>query len=132
MTPEGHNDLFPALESVLRAANKPLDCHELFELPEIKKVAPSVNRVSDYLGVLYRKGLLSRVRSDRELRETKRARWAYLWRDKSAPAWAETGDKEVLDFKPKALLSRTNVLITEDGAGIHIEMPNMSITIRTK
>lgn len=132
MTPEGHNDLFPALESALRAANKPLDCHELYEMPEIKRIAPSANRVSDYLGVLYRRGVLSRVLSDREFRETKRARWSYLWRDKSAPAWAETGDKEVLEFKPKSLVNRANVLITEDGGGIHIELPHMSITIKTK
>ena len=35
MTPEGHNDLFPALEQILRDADQPLDCNQLFDVQAV-------------------------------------------------------------------------------------------------
>ena len=64
MTIEGHNDLKPAIEQARREATKPLDCHALFDMPAIRAVAPNVNRVSDYLGVLFQQGLATRVSND--------------------------------------------------------------------
>jgi hypothetical protein len=129
-TPEGHNDLFPAIEAALREANEPLDCNQLYDRPEIRQIAPSMNRVSDYLGVLFRRGVLSRVASDKS--SGSRTRWSYLWRKKELPAWRKPPDTEIIDFKPKAILDRPNIYISEDGENINIELPHLSITIKKK
>lgn len=44
--------LFPVLEAILKAAEGPMDCQSLFDFPEVREHAASVNRVSDYLGNL--------------------------------------------------------------------------------
>ena len=48
--------LYKALEKALRNAKDPMDCVQLFDLPEVKEHAASANRVSDYLGNLWRRG----------------------------------------------------------------------------
>jgi hypothetical protein len=58
--------LFPALETALRAADRPLDCQELFDMPSIREHAATVNRVSDYLGGLWRKGVVVRLPAPKE------------------------------------------------------------------
>lgn len=130
MTPEGHNDLFPALEQALKEASEPMDCNQLFEMAAIRSVAPSVNRVSDYLGVLWRRGLVSRIAGGSP---GTRTRWKYLWRHKEAPAWKKAPPSaEVIDFRPKAILDRPNIYIAENGDFINIELPNLSINIKKK
>jgi len=128
MTPEGHNDLLPAIEAALKEANEPLDCHALFDRADIRAVAPNVNRVSDYLGVLFRKGRVNRVAN--EGGASTRARWAYVWKDKELPAWKKP--MEVIEYRPKAVLDRPNIYITEDGEHIHIELHELTITIKKK
>lgn len=129
MTPEGHNDLFPALEAILREAEEPLDCNQLFDMAPIRALAPSANRVSDYLGVMFRRGLVSRVASDSRS-EGSRARWKYVWKKKDRPGWK--APPAAVDYRPKAILDRPSIYITEDGDAIHIELPHLSIAIRKK
>jgi hypothetical protein len=130
MTPEGHNELLPAIEAVLKYATEPLDCNQLFDMQEIRSAAPSANRVSDYLGILFRKGKVSRVANERSDTVSGRARWAYVWKNKELPEWKRP--KEVIDYKPKAILARPSIYITEDGDNINIELPHLSIVIKKK
>lgn len=53
---EETQDLYALLRDHLRVADTPLTCHDLYDVPEIRAVAPSANRVPDYLGVLFRRG----------------------------------------------------------------------------
>lgn len=129
MTPEGHNELMPAIEAVLKEATEPMDCVQLFDIPAIKALAPSQNRVSDYLGVLFRKGVLSRVAGSTT---NSKARWAYIYRKRETPEWKIPKNKEVIDFRPKSLLDRPDLYIAEDGDFINIELPGFSITIKAK
>lgn len=127
MTFEGHNELYPALEAVLREATEPLDCNQLFDLPQIKAIAPSVNRVSDYLSVMFRKGFVSRVAADPDSSGRSRTRWAYIWRKKDKD-WLEPPTAQV--YKPKTIADRPNLYVAEDGEFISIELPGFSITIK--
>jgi hypothetical protein len=129
MTPEGHNELMPAIEAVLKEATDPMDCIQLFEVPAIKAIAPSANRVSDYLGVMFRKGILSRVAGSTT---NSKARWAYVYRHKQNPTWKIPKDKELLEFRPKATVDRPDLYIAENGEYINIELPGFSITIKAK
>lgn len=129
MTPEGHNELMPAIEAVLKEATEPMDCVQLFDVPAIKALAPSQNRVSDYLGVMFRKGILSRVAGSTT---NSKARWAYILRHKEVPDWKIPKGKEVVDFRPKTVMDRPDLYIAENGDFINIELPGFSITIKTK
>lgn len=133
MTPQGHNDLYPLLKQHLQMSDRPLTCHDLFEYEDVRAVAPSANRVSDYLGVLFRKGLLSRVQAPgTDEGEHGRARWAYLWREKITPEWRKASKVEPQDFRPKPILDRPNLYISEDGSHLNIEMPEISIQIQIR
>lgn len=134
MTPEGHNDLYPLLERILRSSDKPLNCHELYDMEEVRNVAPSVNRVSDYLGVMFRKGQVSRVPADAASTMPTRARWSYVWREKVTPEWKQTTQVKAdpVTYRPKPILDRPNVYITEDGGHITLDMPEITIQIQLK
>lgn len=130
MTPEGYNDLNELLERHLRNADQPLTCRDLFDDPEIRAVAPSMNRVSDYLGVMFRKGHVSRVPAQDT--GTSRVRWAYVWREKVTPEWKKATQLKPTDFRPKSLIDRPNLHISEDGSHLTIEMPEISISIEIR
>jgi len=123
-----HNEsgLFPALEAALKAASEPLDCQTLFDMPEIRKHAASANRVSDYLGGLWRKGLVVRLPAVKN--ENNRSRWAYEWKGNKGPKLYA----EALEYAPKILADRPTLLVTDDGNNVTIETPNLIIQIRQK
>lgn len=116
--------LFPALEAALKAAFEPLDCQTLFDRPEIKEHAASVGRVSDYLGGLWRKGLVVRLPAPKN--DNSRSRWMYEWKGHKGPAMRGT------EYTPRILADRPTLLITEEGNVITIEMPSLIISIRQK
>ena len=118
--------LFPALEAALRAASQPLDCQALFDMPAIKEHAASVTRVSDYLGGLWRKGLVSRLPAPKD--GSSRARWLYEWKGQKGPRYLDGA----VEYAPKVLLDRPSVLISESGSLITMEFPNLVIQIRQK
>ena len=122
-----HNEegLFAALETVLRRTGEAMDCNQLFDLPEIKEHSQSPNRVSDYLGGLWRKGLVTRLPAGTD--SNSRARWAYQWK-KDNRITAQQG----VDYAPRILADRPTILITEEGSTITIELPNLFIVIRPK
>ena len=117
--------LFPALEAALRAASEPLDCQTLFDMPAIREHAASVNRVSDYLGGLWRKGLVVRLPAPKL--PGSNVRWLYEWKGQKGPKYLDA-----IEYAPKVLADRPAVLITEEGNLITMEFPNLVIQIRQK
>lgn len=123
--------LFTALEAALREADEPLDCVSLYDMPEIRKHAPSVNRVSDYLGGLWRKGLVVRLPAPKV--DGVRSRWCYAWKEGKGPRLHAAVAAQATPYKPnKILADRPSVLITEEGKWITIELPKLIITVQTK
>ena len=118
--------LFPALEAALRAASEPLDCQALFDMPSIKEHAASVTRVSDYLGGLWRKGLVVRLPAPKE--GNSKSRWMYEWKGNRGAKYLDG----VIEYAPRVLADRPAVLITEEGNLITLEFPNLVIQIRQK
>lgn len=112
--------LFNALEKILRESGEPMDCNELFDKPEVREHAATTNRVSDYLGNLWRKGLVTRLPSNTD---GSRSRWRYQWKDFAPPGVGS-------DYAPKLLIDRPQVIITEEGLMIHIVTPHLTISIK--
>lgn len=117
--------LFDVLETLLKKANRPLTCVDLYAFPDVQSKAPSVTRVSDYLGGLWRKGKVSRSPAPKS--DSDNSKWAYSWRP-------ERGT--VPDFKHRppmpvrSLIEKPNVVVTEDGGTIFISTPHYSLTLK--
>lgn len=119
--------LYEALEAELKKSTQPMDCYMLFEKAGVRAHAATVNRVSDYLGNMWRKGQLSRLPAPSG-RESTRARWMYLWKGRKVAT--PDPDQAVAFDTNKLLVQRPNMEITENGAGVTIELPNLVITIK--
>ena len=133
MPARGEDGLFGALEAELKAATEPLDCATLFDRASIREHAASVNRVSDYLGNMWRKGLILRLPAPKDDRT--RARWLYLWKPlavKKKPSLAESVEAAVDFGSVKTLLGRPNIEITDEGDSIVITLPNFSVTVKKR
>ena len=116
--------LFPVLEAALKAASEPLDCQTLYDMPEVQQHAASVNRVSDYLGNLWRKGIVVRLPAPKTVNS--RARWMYEWKGSKGPRL------HAQEYAPRVLADRPTCLITEEGNVITMEFPHLIISIRQK
>lgn len=113
-----------ALEKALRSTGEAMDCNQLYsDFSEVREYAATPNRVSDYLGGMWRRGLVTRVPSTSE--GTSRARWRYQWKE-NALAQGTHG----IEYAPRMIADRPNLAITEEGNTIHITFPNLVITIR--
>lgn len=124
--------LYDVLEKILKGAKNPMTCVEMYDIPEVREFAQSANRVSDYLGGLWRKGLVVRMPAPRG--NNTAARWMYAWKPQSASSRAVFEPKVVEYSKPgkSTLLNRPSIQITEDGKDIVIDLPSLRITIQTK
>ena len=121
--------LFGALEAELKKAKEPLDCVTLFERSSIRAHALSANRVSDYLGNMWRKGLVLRLPAPKQ--DGTRSRWLYVWKNRP-PAPKPTMDQAV-EYDPiKNLLNKPNIEISEEDNVVTITLQNWSITIKQR
>ena len=116
--------LFPALEAALKVASEPMDCHTLYEISEVSQHAASVNRVSDYLGNLWRKGVVVRLPAPKE--GSSRSRWLYEWKGHRGPIMHGEA------YAAKFIVDRPTMLVSEDGGTITIELTDFIISIRSK
>lgn len=116
--------LYRSLEEIFRRAKKPLTCNDIWDdHPVVRDFAASPNRVSDYMGNMWRRGLLSRLPVPEPGRGP---RWSYMWKDKVPPALA------ALEYVPKAIVERPNLIISEEGDQIQIDLKEVVILIRTR
>jgi len=121
---QNETGLFSALEAILKTATEPLDCQTLFDMTEIKRHAASVNRVSDYLGGLWRKGVVVRMPAPKQ--SNSRSRWMYEWKGSRGPRL------HTIEYAPRILADRPTLLIMEEGNNITIELPGLILSIRLK
>ena len=124
--------IYQLVEKHLRKATSPVTCVALMDIPEVRKEAQSefgddirnaTNKLSDTLGFMWRRGLLTRYPAPRE--SLSLARYAYEWADKKAEP-----DKPI--SPPTRHLGKTQVNIQEHEEGVEIEFDKFIIYIRPK
>lgn len=127
--PRRPQGLFLVLEKELKAAKEPVTCVDLWDSPEVREHAQSINRVSDYLGNLWRKGKARRHVAPKT--ENSEARYAYEW-NYGSTVNVSTGERisAVTDHSVRTLLQHPQVEIVEEGKQITITLPKLSIVIR--
>ena len=122
-------EIYQILEELLRAAgNNPQTCVDLHDDPRVQKLAPSPNRVSDYLGHMWRRGLVQRWYASKDTAQ--RSRYAYTWIDqpeeKPEPvARLTVPQRKVAPEKP-------NVTVVEDDGSITLDFKEFTITVKRK
>jgi hypothetical protein len=122
--------LYQLLSELLKAADHPLTCVELYERADVRALAHSANRVSDYLGGLWRKGHATRVAAAKNARDS--SRWAYVWREPGpAPVHGAGATPQVYGART-TLVDKPNILITSEHDVITIELPGFAITVRQR
>lgn len=130
MNQKSEEGLFQILEKELKASKQPMDCIELYNKSmAIREHATSPNRVSDYLGNMWRKGLLVRLPAPRG--EGSKARWLYAWkaREKTKPDMREA---IAYDATVHTILNKPHCQIEDDGKRITIHTRYLTLTIEQK
>ena len=79
---------------------------------------------ADYLGNLWRKGLIDRLPPEKC--EFGQSRWRYQWRV------GGVSRPESIEYLPRVLADRPSMLVTENGNVMTIEMPSLILSIRQK
>lgn len=132
MNSRNEEGLFGALEKELRKAKEPLDCVTLFEVGAVREHAETANRVSDYLGNLWRKGLVQRLPAPRI--DGTRARWLYIWKDKGPKKKPPVDLSQAISFDEhvESIFTRPGLEVTEEGGTIVLTMKHVTITIKQR
>lgn len=133
--------LYHVLEQHLRTTEQPVTCVDLYDHPDVKAHADSVNKVSDTLGHLWRRGYLDRFVAPKTPHS--QAKYAYIWK---GPRLAKPAPKSAVPAQPPAaahdggarptgvvpILSRPTIEISQDGANVVIDLPQLQIIIRAR
>jgi hypothetical protein len=119
--------IYKIIEEHLKASGaKPMSCVDLWDHNDVRINAKSTEKVSDYLGLMWRRGLIQRwtTPSDR----SSKARFGYTWKEITSEA-----------MEPKPIVSvvrgsykKANVTMTEVGDSIVLDFDHFTITIRSK
>jgi len=118
-------EIYEVLEELLRAAgDKPQTCVDLYDDPRVKKLADSPNRVSDYLGHMWRRELVQRWYSNDK---SQRSRYAYTWMNKAEPE-----QEPVTRLTVAKAGKKPNVTITESDGAVVLDFPEFTITVTRK
>lgn len=124
MSIKSERTIYQVLEENLRKSDKPLTCNDLWDMDgrirELEKDG-GPNKVSDYLGFMWRKGLLIKFSAPKTSKSF--ARFAYQWKNE---------DERQITYKPPELPEpvHSNLKITEVRDGVRVELNGFSVTIQ--
>jgi hypothetical protein len=132
MSIRSFKEIYQVLEEHLRKATKPVTCVDLMDIPEIRKEAlaeygkdirTATNKLSDALGLMWRRNLLVRYPAPRETNTL--ARYAYSWDFKQ--------DTQESTPIPSPVVSRkTSINVVEQDGGVLIELDKFTVFIKSK
>jgi len=121
-------EIYQLLEKYLRETDTPLTCTTLMDKADVRKVAleelsddltRATEKLSDALGLLWRKGLVRRFPAT----DNTMARFSYKWIDK------EPAQKPV---QPLVLKKKTGLIVQEHEDGVMIEFEKFIVFIKPK
>lgn len=125
-------EIYSVLEQYLRSSDKPVTCVDLMDIPDVRRAAvaeygkdirTATNKVSDALGLMWRRGLLKRYPAPRETSTL--ARYAY--------AWDEPRQESIADpILPPISSRKSHVNIVEQDGGVLIEFDKFTVFVKSK
>lgn len=120
-------EIYKIIEQYLKESSVPLSSADLWERVDVQSNAKSADKVSDYLGLMWRRGLLQRW--DAPATSVSRARYAYSWMseaDKVPEKVARALHSVASSYK------KSNVTITEEDNRIVLDFDKFTLTIQAK
>lgn len=130
MPVHGEGGIYRAVEKALRASPDPLTCHDLWEQPSVRQYAKHVNKISDTLGNMWRRGYLTRVPAPKEMGS--QAKWAYAWDQKRITHPPPDNGVKKPTAKSTKLLSKPLIEIDENTETVTIELDQIIVYIKPK
>jgi hypothetical protein len=124
-------EIYAVIQKYLEAADEPKTCVDLIDIPEVFRVATeefgddkriATNKLSDTLGFMWRRGLLTRYPTTGA--GAQMARYAYVW----VPQ--DTGRAAKPELPP--VRSKTGLVVQEQEDGIMIEFDKFYVFVRPK
>lgn len=122
--------IYTIIENRLREAEHPLTSVDLMEFLDVRTEAETEfgkdkanDRISDTLGFMWRRGLLTRYPAPKT--EKSFARYAYVWDDKD-------DSKPITPLQPAPFGKRATFVITDTPEGALLEFDKFTILIRPK
>ena len=126
MAIKSENEIYKVIEKYLKESKAPLSSADLWERADVQANARSAEKVSDYLGLMWRRGIIQRY--DAPATATSRARYAYSWLDE-----AEAPPTKVERLVPvHSTYKKSNVVITEEENRIVLDFDKFTLTIQAK
>ena len=130
---KSNSEIYKVLEDMLRASGEnPQTCVDLYDNPSVKTLVDSPNRVSDYLGHMWRRGIVKRWYAPKGSHN--RSQYAYTWIEvkDDAPKPIERLSL-VQNQKPIATKgNKPHVEILEEEGAITLDFKEFTITVRRK
>lgn len=135
--------IYHVLTQKIKDSSTPLTCVDLFDDADVRALAEDANKVSDYLGHMYRRNLLGREPAPPG---SGAARYAYFWKDaklspKEIPKQRHAQPRLTLrdlsrvptqQPQSAARSTKPNVKITESGNTVTLEFASFILTIESK
>lgn len=125
-------EIYQVLEKHLKLSTKPMTCVDLMDIPEVreeaiaeygKDIRIATNKLSDALGLMWRRGILTRYPAPREANTL--ARYAYVW-DASQDA------QESAPIPSPTISRKSTFNIAEQDGGVFIEFDKFTVFIKSK
>jgi hypothetical protein len=120
-------EIYKILEKHIRESTEPLTCVALHNFADVAEHARSAEKVSDFLGLMWRRGLLQRWQAP--VTSTDRSRYAYSWKDNPS------GDKPQLVHAVSLVNTtrrKSNVTITEEADRIVLDFDKFTLIVQAK
>ena len=133
MSIRSDKQIYRVLEKRLRDTTTPLTCTDLIDRPDIRREFQKeygedsqilTNKLSDALGLMWRKGLLIRYPAPRD--STSLAKHSYIWDTKQ-----DTKTPTPI-LSPTHSVKKTGVIIKETNDGIVLDFEKFTIIIQQK
>lgn len=121
-------EIYRILEGYLKSTDTPLSSSALWEHADVQANARSAEKVSDYLGLMWRRNLLQRWNTPATA--TSRARYAYTWRTETDDAQATPVMSSIHGVSSPH--KRGNVVITEDNDRVVLDFDKFTIIVQAK
>lgn len=123
-------EIYKILERHLKESKEPLSSSELWGFDDVRANARSAEKVSDYLGLMWRRGLVQRWHAPKT--STSRSLYSYSYKEPSAAS----APSQIVDIRPISAIHQTykkpNVVITEEENRIVIDFDKFTMTIQAK
>lgn len=118
-------EIYKIIERLLKNSSAPLSSSALWENSDVRANARSAEKVSDYLGLMWRRGLLQRW--DVPATATSRSRYAYSWLNE------DEAPQKIERLHPVASTYRkSNVVVTEDGDRVILDFDKFTLIVQAK